>query len=86
LTVVKILYFASLAETLGIRSEQFELPADCDSVARLVALLRARGEPFEGTFDGKFRILVAINQQMSETDAPISGNDEIAFFPPVTGG
>jgi molybdopterin synthase sulfur carrier subunit len=86
LTVVKILYFASLAETLGMRSEQFELPADCDSVARLVALLRARGEPFEGTFDGKFRILVAINQQMSETDAPISGNDEIAFFPPVTGG
>jgi molybdopterin synthase sulfur carrier subunit len=86
LIVVKILYFASLAETLGMRSEQLELPADCDSVACLVALLRARGEPFDATFDGKSRILVAINQQMSDTDVPISDSDEIAFFPPVTGG
>lgn len=84
--MAKILYFASLAETLGMRSEQIELPADCDSVARLVLLLRARGEPFDSTFDGKTRILVAINQQMSDADVPISGNDEIAFFPPVTGG
>ena len=84
--VVKILYFASLAETLGMRSEQLELPADCDSVAGLVGLLRTRGEPFDSTFEGKSRILVAINQQISDTDADISDNDEIAFFPPVTGG
>ena len=84
--MAKVLYFASLAETLGLRSEQLELPTDCDSVADLVALLRTRGEPFDSTFDGKTRVLVAINQQMSDTDVPISGNDEIAFFPPVTGG
>ncbi len=35
---------------------------------------------------GKTRIMVAINQQMNDVDVPISGNDEIAFFPPVTGG
>jgi molybdopterin synthase sulfur carrier subunit len=84
--VAKILYFASLAETLGLRSEQLELPTDCDSVTDLVALLRARGEPFDSTFDGKTRVLVAINQQMSDVDVAINANDEIAFFPPVTGG
>jgi len=81
-----ILYFASLAETLGARSEKLALPADCNSVIDLVALLRARGEPFDSTFDGSTRILVAINQEMSEPDAEISDSDEIAFFPPVTGG
>ena len=84
--MAKILYFASLAETLGLRSEQLDLPADCDSVTDLVALLRSRGEPFDSTFDGKTRVLVAINQQMSDADVPISSNDEIAFFPPVPGG
>ncbi len=81
-----ILYFASLAETLGARSEKLALPDDCRSVTDLVALLRARGEPFDSTFDGSTRILVAINQEMSESDAEIGDNDEIAFFPPVTGG
>ena len=84
--MAKILYFASLAESLGRRSEQLELPADCRNVTELVALLRARGDPFDATFGGNTRILVAINQQMSEADASIENHDEIAFFPPVTGG
>jgi molybdopterin converting factor subunit 1 len=84
--MAEILYFASLAETLGARTEKLALPADCNKVTDLVALLRARGEPFDSTFDGNTRILVAINQQMSEPDADISDGDEIAFFPPVTGG
>ena len=81
-----ILYFASLAEMLGQKSESVELPADCATVEDLVNLLRARGEPFASAFDGSTRILVAINQEMSEPTAGISGGDEIAFFPPVTGG
>ena len=84
--MAKILYFASLAETLGIKSEQFELPADCASVADLVTLLRMRGEPFDSTFDGTTRVLVAVNQEMGAEDMAIDGSDEIAFFPPVTGG
>jgi molybdopterin converting factor small subunit len=54
-----LLYFASLAETLEMKSERLELPADCNSVEALVALLRSRGEPFAGAFDGSTRILVA---------------------------
>jgi len=81
-----ILYFASLAETLQLKSEQLDLPADCRRVSDLVTLLRGRGEPFASTFDGSTRILVAINQEMSAPDAAIENHDEIAFFPPVTGG
>jgi len=84
--MTRVLYFASLAETLGRKEEQFELAPDCNSVEDLVATLRARGEPFAGAFDGSTRILVTINQEMSELSAAIEPGDEIAFFPPVTGG
>lgn len=84
--MAKILYFASLAETLGVRSEKLALPDDCRKVTDLVSLLRTRGEPFDSSFDGSARILIAINQEMSEPDAAIGDADEIAFFPPVTGG
>ena len=81
-----ILYFARLAESLGIKSEEIDLAADCNTVADLVTMLCERGEPFANEFNGETRILVAINQEMSEPTAAISNTDEIAFFPPVTGG
>ena len=84
--MAEVLYFARLAEELGLKSEQIDLSAECQTVADLVALLRARGEPFDSTFDGKIQVLVAINQEMSELGADINNSDEIAFFPPVTGG
>ena len=84
--MAQILYFASLAETLERRSEELVLPENCHRVNDLVALLRDRGEPFDSTFDGSTRILVAINQEMGEADTEIRDSDEIAFFPPVTGG
>ena len=84
--MAQILYFASLAETLERRSEELALPENCRRVNDLVALLRDRGEPFDSTFDGSTRILVAINQEMGEADTEIRDSDEIAFFPPVTGG
>ena len=84
--MAQILYFASLAETLGTRSEQLELPQNCRKVTDLVEVLSARGEPFASAFGGDIRILVAINQEMSAPEAEIADHDEIAFFPPVTGG
>ena len=84
--MAEVLYFARLAEELGLKSEQVDLSAECRTVADLVELLRARGEPFDSTFDGTTRVLVAINQEMTAEAAEISNSDEIAFFPPVTGG
>ncbi len=84
--MAKILYFASLAETLGTQAETFDLPADCKTATDLVNLLIARGEPFADAFGGDTRVLIAINQEMSDPAAEISNTDEVGFFPPVTGG
>jgi len=84
--MIKILYFARLGEALGISSEEIELQEDCNNVDNLVALLRSRGEPFDGTFSGDTKVLVAINHEMVEQDTAINDDDEVAFFPPVTGG
>ena len=84
--MAQVLFFASLAETLDARAEQIELPADCHTGADLVALLRERGEPWESAFNGDTPVLIAINQEMTDIGAAIATHDEIAFFPPVTGG
>ena len=81
-----ILYFARLADELGLKSEALELPADCATVSDLVTILRQRGEPFDSALDGSTPVLIAINQEMAEIGAEINNGDEIAFFPPVTGG
>ena len=84
--MAQVLFFASLAETLDARAEQIELPVDCNTGADLVALLRARGEPWNSAFNGDTPVLIAINQEMTDIGASIANHDEIAFFPPVTGG
>ncbi len=84
--MIRILYFARLAETLSIRAEELDLPADCNRVDDLVAMLSTRGDPFDSAFGDQAKILVAINQEMSESSAAIRDGDEVAFFPPVTGG
>ena len=83
---INILYFARLAESLGLSSESVELPPDCANVAALLALLRKRGEPFASAFDGETSVMVALNQEMVDQAASINPGDEVAFFPPVTGG
>ena len=82
--MIKILYFASLAETLGLKSE--ELEADDGDVAALLDTLRARGEPYTSAFGGDAKVLSAVNQEMASTETAIKAGDEVAFFPPVTGG
>ena len=84
--MAQVLFFASLAEALDTRAEQIELPADCTTGADLVALLRARGEPWDSALNGDTPMLIAVNQEMSDIGTAIHNHDEIAFFPPVTGG
>lgn len=84
--MAKVLFFASLAEAVDTRAEEIELPADCGTGADLVALLRARGEPWDSALGGDTPVLIAINQEMTDIGSSIANHDEIAFFPPVTGG
>jgi len=83
---VTLLYFAWLRQKIGRGEERIELPADVKTAADLVAYLRTRGPGYADAFSDMKRIRVAINQDHSSLDAALSANDEIAFFPPVTGG
>ena len=83
---VKVLYFASVREKLGKDAEDLDLPAGVATVAGLRSHLRARGGAWaEAMAEGKL-LRAAVNQDMAQPAAAIKAGDEIAFFPPVTGG
>ena len=81
-----VLYFASLRERLGVSRETINLPPGRNSVATVVAMLRARGGPWEPCFGPGSVWRVSVNQAMASLEDTVSSEDEIAFFPPVTGG
>ena len=82
---VNILFFAGLREALGTGTEALALPAGVATVGGLRDLLAARGEPWAALATTK-NLRVAVNQQMGGFDTPVKAGDEVAFFPPVTGG
>jgi molybdopterin synthase sulfur carrier subunit len=84
--VVTLLYFASLRESLGCSREQLPLPAGTATVSTLVEQLRARDAPWTEAFAPGKTWRVAVNQQMASLATPVRPGDEVAFFPPVTGG
>jgi len=84
--VVTLLYFASLRESLGVSSEKLALPAGTVSVSGLVELLRARGDRWAQALAAGKPWRVAVNQQMADAGTVVKAGDEVAFFPPVTGG
>ncbi len=82
---VKLLFFAGLREALGTSAETLDLPDGVATVGDLRDVLAARGEPWPALAATK-NLRVAVNQQMVGFDAAIKAGDEVAFFPPVTGG
>jgi molybdopterin synthase sulfur carrier subunit len=83
---VKVLFFAGLREQLGAAAEEIELPAGVNTVAALRLHLKSRGEAYEKAFSEKALVRAAVNQDMVQPGARIKAGDEVAFFPPVTGG
>jgi len=84
-TMITVLYFARLREALGTGSEQIVLPSNVGNIDALRAHLIARGGAWADELNKK-AIRAAINQSMASGDSRIADGDEIAFFPPVTGG
>lgn len=82
---LKVLYFASLREALGSSAEEIELPAGVGTTGALRDHIAARGEPWAALGRAK-NLRCAVNQAMVGFEATLSEGDEIAFFPPVTGG
>jgi len=83
---VKVLYFASVREKLGRDAEEIELPAGVATVAGLRSHLSARGGAWADALAESRLLRAAVNQDMSKPAAAIKAGDEVAFFPPVTGG
>ena len=83
---IRVLFFASLRDAVGTGAETVELEAGCATVREVREALVARGEPWAGAFGNLRRIRAAVNQELASDDAAVRAGDEVAFFPPVTGG
>ncbi len=86
MTKLRVRYFASLREKLGKESEELELPSGVATVAALRRHLWGRGGAYESAFAERALLRAAVNQDMVQPAAAIRAGDEVAFFPPVTGG
>jgi molybdopterin synthase sulfur carrier subunit len=83
---MKLLYFAWLRARIGRAGEELVLPSDVQDVAALLAWLRTRGPGYAEALGDLSVVRVAVNQDYVGLDHPIRDGDEVAIFPPVTGG
>ncbi|WP_073127494.1 MULTISPECIES: molybdopterin converting factor subunit 1 [Palleronia] len=79
-----VLYFAWLRERIGLPRERVE--TDAATVADLVAELTAREDRYAVAFQDLKALRVAVDQELTDFDAPLGTAREVAFFPPMTGG
>ncbi len=83
---MKILYFAWLRTRVGLGQEEVEPPPGVDTVAGLVGWLKRRGPGHAAALDDLSAVRVAVNQEFADWDHPVAADDEVALFPPITGG
>ncbi len=83
---LKLLFFAALREQLGVADESIDLPEGVTTVEALRSHLTQRGEAWRQALAAGRALRVAVNQDMATPTTSIKAGDEIAFFPPVTGG
>jgi sulfur-carrier protein len=83
---MRILYFAWLRARIGIAEERVEPPAEVGDVAALLRWLQGRGAGFAEALKDLSVVRVAVNQEYVAPSHPVRPGDEVALFPPVTGG
>jgi len=83
---MKLLYFAWLRTKLGLAEEEIVPPEEVCDVASLMVWMRGRGPAFAAALGNLALIRVAVNQTYARPHHPVAAGDEIALFPPVTGG
>ena len=84
--MVRLVYLARLREVLGVSSEALELPGEVATVAALLAWLRRRGGAWAAELAPGRAVRVAVNHDLASANTAVKTGDEIALFPPVTGG
>ena len=83
---MKILYFAHFREKTNVAEETIDLPNGVTDVKTLIDWLVDRNDSFANAFSDLEHVRVAVNQEHVDFDMPVKTGDEIAFFPPMTGG
>jgi molybdopterin synthase sulfur carrier subunit len=83
---MKILYFAWIRAKIGIAAEDITPPAEVTTVGALLDWLAGRGPAYAEALRNRMVVKTAVNQEYVDNDHPIAAGDEIALFPPVTGG
>lgn len=83
---MKVLYFAWVRQRIGVGNETVSPPDGVTTVAALIDWLRTRGPGYAEAFRDTRAIRCAVNQEYVEPTHPLAPDDEVAFFPPVTGG
>ena len=83
---MRLLYFAWVRQKIGLAEEDFTAPASVATVAQLIEVLAAQGPGYQAAFSDVKLVRCAVNQQHAGLEAVVKPDDEVAFFPPVTGG
>jgi molybdopterin converting factor subunit 1 len=83
---LKLLDFAWVRQKIGTAEEELAPPADGRDVAGLIRWLAGRSPGHAAAFADPRQVRAAVNQEFAPPDAPVQAGDEVAFFPPVTGG
>jgi len=82
--MINVVYFAWVRERIGLSEESVETAAT--TVTGLVQELCAREDRYAAAFEDLSALRVALDQELSDFDAPLENVREVAFFPPMTGG
>lgn len=83
---ITLRYFAWMREHIGTDYEEVQLPDDTRTIADLLPHLRARSAGHALALSNMLAVRIAVNRNYGDLDTPVSAGDEVAFFPPVTGG
>jgi molybdopterin synthase sulfur carrier subunit len=83
---MQVLYFGWVRQRIGLAKEDVDPPSEVADVRALVAWLKTRGPGYEAGLSNLAQVRVAVNQELASLDAKIARGDEVALFPPMTGG
>jgi len=83
---MQVLYFGWVRSRIGIGKEELSPPQEVANVADLIDWLKAKGGGYANAFEDSSALRVAVNQEIAPLDTAITDSDEVALFPPMTGG